>query len=168
LIKAILACDNSGGVSKNGTMPWPKNSRDLKWFKSNTAQNVVVMGSTTWDDPIMPGPLPKRVNVLATTREKDYPGAHKYIQGELAKEIQAVDEENKNKVTWIIGGPNIINQTLEIIDEFYLSRIPGNYSCDTFLPLKKIEQIFEKTWTENHVNVEFQIWKKRNKIETIS
>ena len=103
MIKAILACDNSGGVSKNGTMPWPKNSRDLKWFKSNTAQNVVVMGSTTWDDPIMPGPLPKRVNVLATTREKDYPGAHKYIQGELAKEIQAVDEENKNKVTWIIG-----------------------------------------------------------------
>ena len=34
--------------------------------------------------------------------------------------------------------------------------------------IKKIEQIFEKTWTENHVNVEFQIWKKRNKIETIS
>ena len=92
MIKAILACDNSGGVSKNGTMPWPKNSRDLKWFKSNTAQNVVVMGSTTWDDPIMPGPLPKRVNVLATTREKDYPGAHKYIQGELSKKIQAVED----------------------------------------------------------------------------
>ena len=97
-----------------------------------------------------------------------YKRQHKYIKGELAKKIQAVDEENKNKVVWIIGGPNIINQTLEIIDEFYLSRIPGNYNCDTFLPLKKIEQIFEKTWTEDHVAVEFQIWKKRNNVETIS
>ena len=35
-IKAILACDDYGGVSKNGTLPWPHNSTDLKWFKSNT------------------------------------------------------------------------------------------------------------------------------------
>jgi dihydrofolate reductase len=33
MIKAILACDESGGVSKNGTIPWPKNLKDLKWFK---------------------------------------------------------------------------------------------------------------------------------------
>ena len=36
MIKAILACDAEGGVGKNNTLPWPKNSRDLKWFKDNT------------------------------------------------------------------------------------------------------------------------------------
>jgi len=47
MIKAILACDDVGGVSKAGTIPWPKNSKDLKWFKDNTVGNIVVMGSTT-------------------------------------------------------------------------------------------------------------------------
>ena len=161
MIKAILACDDLGGVSKAGTMPWPKNSKDLKWFKKNTARHTVIMGSTTWEDPFMPGPLPNRTNILVTTREGDYPGAHKYIKGNLAKKIQGLEKKNQESTVWIIGGPNIIEQTLNIIDEFYLSRIPGKYDCDTFLPLKKIETLFEKTWVENHGSVEFQIWKKR-------
>ena len=168
MVKAILACDDFGGVSRGGTMPWPKNSKDLKWFKEKTTGHTVVMGSTTWEDPFMNGPLPNRTNVLVTTREGDYLGAHKYIQGNLAQKIQTLEGESKETTVWIIGGPNIIKQTLNIIDEFYLSRISGIYDCDTFLPLKKIEALFEKIWTENHGSLEFQIWKKRKSHETIS
>jgi dihydrofolate reductase len=165
MIKAILACDDEGGVSKDGTLPWPNNSTDLQWFKTNTAGHVVVMGSTTWDDPHMPRPLPKRTNVLVTTRKDNYPGADAYITGDLMHEIKLYAESNPGVITWIIGGPNIIEQTLGIIDEFYISRIPGKYDCDTHLPLKKIETLFEKTWSEEHPEVTFEIWKKR---ETIS
>ena len=56
-----------------------------------------------------------------------------------------LSEEHPDLITWVIGGPNIIEQTLGVIDEFYLSRIPGAYACDTFLPLKKIESLFERT-----------------------
>jgi hypothetical protein len=52
---------------------------------------------------------------------------------------------------------------MSIVEEFYLSRIPGNHGCDTFLPIEKIEKMFEKTWTEKHTAVEFQVWKKRKK-----
>lgn len=162
MIKAILACDDLGGVSKGGTMPWPKNSKDLKWFKKNTTGGVVVMGSITWEDPMMPGPLPNRKNVLATTRKKDYPGAHDYIDGVLSEEVRCIANKNKEKITWVIGGPNIINQLLGVIEEFYLSRIPGDYNCDTFLPIEKIEKMFKKDWSEKHDTVEFQIWKKDN------
>ena len=110
MIKAILACDDLGGVSKGGTIPWPKNSKDLKWFKKNTTGGVIVMGSTTWEDPMMPGPLPNRKNVLATTRKKDYPGAHDYIEGVLSEEVWCIANKNKEKTTWGIGGPNILNQ----------------------------------------------------------
>jgi dihydrofolate reductase len=161
MIKAILACDDYGGVSKNGTLPWPNNSTDLQWFKSNTAGHVVVMGSTTWDDPHMPRPLPKRTNVLVTSREADYPGANYYINGDLTTQLKELEARVPGIIVWVIGGPKIIEQTLGVIDEFFLSRIPGAYACDTFLPLKKIESLFERTWSEDHEEVTFEIWKKR-------
>ena len=160
MIKAILACDNSGGVSREGTIPWPKNIKDLNWFKKNTTNNVVVMGSKTWADPLMPWPLPNRINVLATSREIDFPGADKYICGDLNAELSKLKEEYINKIIWVIGGPNVIEQTVETIEEFYLSRIPGEYGCDGFLSLQNIEKLFKKTWFEKHEEVEFQIWKK--------
>ena len=161
MIKAILACDDTGGVSKDGTLPWPNNSTDLKWFKENTAGHIVVMGSTTWEDPHMPRPLPARVNVLATSREQDYPGAHGYINGDLCAGLRSLEVEAPDLITWVIGGPNIIEQTLGVIDEFYLSRIPGSYDCDTHLPMKKIETLFKVKWEEDHPEVKFQILEKR-------
>ena len=137
-IKAILACDDYGGVSKKGTLPWPHNSTDLKWFKENTAGHVIVMGSTTWEDPGMPRPLPKRTNVIATTRPAEYPGANKYISGDLNKSVVRISEEHPDLITWIIGGPNIIEQT------------------------KKIESLFERTYIDDtNELVTFEIWSKR-------
>ena len=161
MIKAILACDDYGGVSKKGTLPWPNNSTDLQWFKENTAGHVVVMGSTTWDDPHMPRPLPKRTNVLVTTRKDDYPGADGYISGNLLEEIKELEETCPGLIIWIIGGPNILEQCLGVIDEFYLSRIPGSYECDTHLPMKKIETLFKVKWEEDNPEVKFQILEKR-------
>ena len=57
MIKGIMAVDEKGGISKGKSMPWPKNTEDLKWFKKNTLNQVVVMGSGTWADPFMPTPL---------------------------------------------------------------------------------------------------------------
>ena len=165
MIKAILACDDYGGVSKNGTLPWPNNSTDLQWFKNNTAGHVVVMGSTTWDDPHMPRPLPKRTNVLVTSREADYPGANHYINGDLTTQLKELEARVPGIIVWVIGGPNIIEQSLGVIEEFYISRIPGAYACDTFLPLKKIESLFERRYVDDtNEDVTFEIWKKRKTV----
>ena len=164
MIKAILACDEAGGVSKDGTLPWPNNSKDLAWFKSCTSGHVVVMGSTTWEDPHMPRPLPKRTNVLVTTRMSKYinPSPDAYITGDLNIHLKALENKYPSLITWVIGGPNIVEQSLGVIDEFYISRIPGEYDCDTFLPIKKIETLFELNFEETHPEVTFQIWKRRN------
>ena len=65
MIKGIMAVDEKGGISKGKSMPWPKNPKDLKWFKDNTINNIVVMGRKTWEDPLMPTPLKLRINILA-------------------------------------------------------------------------------------------------------
>jgi len=163
MIKAILACDDSGGVSKDGTLPWPNNSKDLAWFKSCTSGHVVVMGSTTWEDPHMPRPLPNRQNILVTTRMSSYidPKPDAYITGDLNVHLKTLADENPGLITWVIGGPNIVEQSLGVIDEFYLSRIPGEYDCDTHLPMKKIETLFKVKWEEEHPEVKFQILEKR-------
>ena len=123
MIKAILACDDTGGVSKDGTLPWPHNSTDLKWFKDNTAGHVVIMGSTTWEDPHMPRPLPKRINVLATSRPAEFPGADKYISGNLNKSVERVAEEHLGLITWVIGGPNIIEQNQLCSQSYFISSV---------------------------------------------
>jgi dihydrofolate reductase len=75
--------------------------------------------------------------------------------------VRSVEQKYSGLITWIIGGPNVIEQTLGVIDEFYISRIPGTFECDAHLPIKKIESLFEKTWSKAHEDVTFEIWKKR-------
>ena len=80
MIKGIMAVDEKGGISRGKSMPWPKNSLDLEWFKANTINNIVIMGRKTWEDPFMPTPLKNRQNVLVTSKDKiNYPGADHYI-----------------------------------------------------------------------------------------
>ena len=91
MLKAIMAVDDQGGVSKSGSMPWPKNSNDLKWFKQNTLNSLVIMGRLTWIDPMMPKPLKNRVNILITNKSAlMYPGADKYISGDIKSKVRAI------------------------------------------------------------------------------
>ena len=157
-----MAIDDHGGVSKSGSMPWPKNSNDLKWFKQNTINGLVIMGRLTWIDPIMPKPLKNRVNVLVTSKSPLlYPGADKYISGEIILKVKEISQEYKALTKWVIGGPNIVNQLFDLIEEFYLTRIYGNYNCDTILDIKNIETkmtLYKKI--KNDDTCHFEIWKK--------
>jgi len=160
MIKAILACDNNGGVGNKGTLPWSHVKRDFQWFKDNTVGHVVVMGSATYLDPDMPKPMPKRKNVVVTSKPENCPLADDFINGDVIEGVRSVEQKYSGLITWIIGGPKIIEQTLDIIDEFYISRIPGEFECDAHLPLEAIEKKFFLTHEEKYPEVTFQIWKK--------
>jgi len=157
-----MATDDNGGVSKNGSMPWPKNSSDLKWFKKNTLNSVVIMGRLTWIDPFMPTPLKGRVNVLVTNQnEKNYSGVDEYIFGNLIDNVLELSNRYTNKDIYIIGGPKVLNQLFELIEEFYLTRIYGDFKCDKNIDLQKIQEsmaMIKKI--ENDQTCHFEIWKK--------
>jgi len=162
MIKAIMAVDDNGGISKGSSMPWPKNSNDLKWFKKNTLNQVVVMGSKTWEDPFMPTPLKERENIIITTKENSYyPGAKAYLKGNVVNEILNLEKKYSNKDIYIIGGPDIIKQTFDLFKEFYLTRIYGNFECDKFIDIKKISNtmsLIEKIDCDETCH--FEIWRK--------
>ena len=156
MIKAIMAVDEKGGISKGQSMPWPKNSIDLKWFKENTINNIVVMGRKTWEDPFMPTPLKSRINVLITNKNKEL------IEGaNVNNEIQNIQSEYINKDIFIIGGSEIINLTFNLIEQFYLTRIYGNYNCEKFIDVSLIENnlnMIKKI--DGDSTCHFEIWEK--------
>ena len=162
MIKAIMAIDEKGGISKDQSMPWPKNSIDLKWFKENTINNVVVMGRKTWEDPFMPTPLKSRINVLITSKDKELIlGADYYLSENVNNEIQNIQSEYIDKNIFIIGGSEIINLTFDIIEQFYLTRIYGNYNCEKFIDVSLIEKnlnMIKKI--DGDSTCHFEIWEK--------
>jgi len=162
MIKAIMAVDEKGGISRGESMPWPKNSIDLKWFKENTLNNIVIMGRKTWDDPFMPTPLKSRINILITSKDPQlYSGADYYFSGNINDKIIDIQTQYKNKDIFIIGGSEIINLTFVLIEEFYLTRIYGNYKCEKFINTSLIEKkmnIIKKI--DGDSSCHFEIWKK--------
>jgi len=133
MIKAIMAFDSKHGVGRNGTLPWPANKEDLKQFKEKTIGSTVIMGSNTWNDPCFPAPLKHRENIVISSKEKSfYPGADIIMQNINLEFIKWLDTTITNNI-WIIGGPSIIKQCEDIIEEFHITEIPGDFDCDTFL-----------------------------------
>ncbi len=161
MISAILACDDKGGVGKDGGLPWPKCEEDLAYFKRMTEGKTVIMGSSTWQSKGMPKPLPNRHNVVVTLSPDRHPGADDYIPyaniGLLAS-IKQLEDTRVPENVFIIGGANLINEVLLSIDRFYLSRIPGNYNCDTHLPLERIEANFHKTVVQKGKQATYETW----------
>jgi len=163
MIKAIMAVDEKGGISKDKSMPWPKNIADLKWFKKNTLNQVVVMGSGTWTDPFMPTPLKSRKNILITSKNSStYPGADQYLKGyKLLEEIKNLENTYISQDIFIIGGSEIINKSISIVQEFYLTRIYGNFKCEKFINLEAIEgnmSLVKKIHCDETCH--FEIWKR--------
>ena len=162
MIKAIMAVDEKGGISRGKSMPWPKNSIDLKWFKENTLNNIVVMGRKTWEDPFMPTPLKSRINVLITNKDqKIIGGADYYLRGDINNQIQDIQSKYTDKDIFIIGGSEIINLTFDSIEQFYLTRIYGNYNCEKFINISSIEnnmKMIKKI--DGDLTCHFEIWER--------
>lgn len=139
MIRAILAHDSQYGIGKNGDLPWPKNSEDLKWFKESTSDSTVVMGRSTWESlPFKP--LPNRHNVVVSSKMKVQYGVE-IIRPDIYKSRMNIMSQHED--VWIIGGAQLLESSLDIIDELWLNNVGGEYDCDVFLPYRKIESIFK-------------------------
>lgn len=159
MIRAILACDDEWGIGKNGDLPWPYNPADLRWFKECTTGGVVAMGRATWES-LPTRPLPNRNNVVITSSEQDKDqGSYHYVKFETAAAY--LQQMSLLQDVWIIGGAQLVEGLLPIIDEFWLSRISGNYHCDVYLPRDAIELGYEMTKSQREAGVYVETWSKR-------
>jgi dihydrofolate reductase len=157
-VNAIIAHDDKYGIGKNGGLPWPHNPADMKWFRDCTNGHVVVMGRKTWES-LGNKKLPNRTNIVVTRSDLNGAPDGKYY-GEMTNLIQMIKMEYPDLKTWIIGGADIYKQALPFCDNIYVTKVPGDYKCDTFVPIQEYLVGYAKMAKKEQDGLEFSIWRK--------
>lgn len=144
MINGIVAIEANFGIGLNGSMPWPKLVDDLKFFKNQTTNNVVIMGSTTWKS-LGYKPLSNRINVVLS-RTHDYSGTnladHTFSNSDTA--LTFCQNEYPEKEIYVIGGSQIYKTFMPAIKRFFVTEIESTFKCDTFFDYNYIKQNFSK------------------------
>jgi len=167
MISIVVAHDDCNGIGKDNKLPW-NCPDDLRFFKKLTTGHTVVMGYNTWVSlPVKP--LPNRLNMIVSAN-------HHVIEDEthpLDVLMIGSMELFKQYITnckvedmFIIGGAQIYKQALEmdIVDKMYITRIKGNYNCDTFFPMNLCQTIWDDWYVESFTDgcdlVTEQVWQR--------
>ena len=159
MINAIFAADSLGGIGKNGSLPWPKNSEDLRWFKQNTVGHIVVMGGNTWRDPLMPKPLPGRINVIITSQTVDTEGVIVY-NNDYKERLVELQSQHPDKDIYIIGGASLFNDARDLIERVVLTRFTESYDCDVDMNLDSYLEGFGLIEQAAKDSGLYQIWQR--------
>ena len=123
----IVAQAKNGVIGVNGALPWHL-SADLQRFKQLTIGNTVIMGRKTWDS--IGRPLPNRRNIVITrTHGLSLEGALTVTSLETALDSASNDLEK-----FIIGGAEIYNLAMPLVDTIEMTLIHEDVEGDTYFP----------------------------------
>ena len=106
-------------------------------------------------------PLLDRNNVVASSKTKSLLPGFKQTRDAIGFLNNA-----KNDI-WVIGGAGLFNQTLDLADELYLTRIEGDFNCTKFFPEFILQFELKSSTTpivENSINFHFEVWQLKTKI----
>lgn len=118
IISLIVAVSENGVIGKGNKLPW-KLSADLKRFKYYTKGKAVIMGRKTYES--IGHILPDRINIILS-QDKMYKPEKTIVFSAISDAINFVADNNLEEV-FIIGGANIYQQTFDIADRIYLTKV---------------------------------------------
>ena len=127
VLEAVVAMASNRVIGKDGDLPW-RLPEDLKWFKKLTLGHPIVMGRRTMES--LPGPLPKRRNVVVSRSLDEAPGGFELVRGCEEAIEHLADEET----VFVIGGARIYAEMIPRCEVVYLSYVFHPYEGDTQLP----------------------------------
>jgi dihydrofolate reductase len=147
MIAHIVAVAKNRVIGKGNTLPWILPD-DMKFFKQTTMGHHVVMGRKNYESiPVKFKPLANRVNIILTRTpdpitvftEAYYNGCFFYNSIQDALEFGKVC----GKDTFIIGGGEIYQQSIDLVDKLYVTEIDAEVEGDVFYP-----EIDKTIWIE--------------------
>ena len=145
MFKAIAAMDKNRLIGRGGGLPWPSIKEDFQWFKTFTANQYLVVGSTTYRT--LP-PLPDRKLLVLTDNFTDrwFNPFNDTAMCTLSY-VDVLKVAEKRDVI-VIGGAKTYELFMDSIDEFYITQVNGEYEGDTYMPelgkhLNKVSKFIE-------------------------
>lgn len=147
MIAAIVAISSDGGIGYQNRMPWPFLPQDMKWFRTLTTNNVVVMGSNTWRS--LPNKLSNRVNIIVSKNQFDG-SDHVYLTPDDA--ISSAQFLYPDKDIFVIGGQQLYESTFDLVEKFYVTHIDAQYKCDRFFNIQQIKDRFNTEITHHVID----------------
>ncbi len=162
ILSAITAIAQNNVIGKNNTLPW-RLPADMRFFKKTTMGHPVIMGRKTYES--FKKALPGRTNIVIT-RQENYSLPDAEVVHDLQDAIVRARELDR-KEAFILGGAQIYEQSLPLLDKLYLTRIYEDFEGDTLFPAFDLSE-WEMTGIEPHEPDEkndyfyaFQLWEKK-------
>ena len=157
-VNAIVAMDLNKGIGWENDLPWPRNEKDMNWFRRNTMGHVVVMGRKTWES-LGSKKLPGRINVVISKNQK-LEGPDRVISGDLHYILERLRYEYPFLHIWVMGGADIYLQALPHCDKLYITMMKNVYRCDAFLYDMHLEEFTQTDYIDDDENMTIQIRSK--------
>lgn len=127
----IVAVDKNWGIGKDNKLLVSIPS-DMKFFREETMNKVVVMGRKTLESFPNGLPLKKRTNIVLT-KDRNYKVKDAILVHsveELMEELKKYDSED----IYVIGGDSIYRQLLPYCDVAHVTKIDYAYEADSYFP----------------------------------
>ena len=130
-LSILVAMARNRVIGQNNQLPWHLPA-DLKHFKLLTMGKPIVMGRKTYES--IGRPLPGRTNIVIT-HQTNYQAPGAIVVNSVADALQICKNTNMiNNESFMIGGENLFQQTLEICQRMYITEIQKDFDGDTFFP----------------------------------
>lgn len=121
-MKSIVVVDNNWGIGKNNDLLFSL-KKDMEFFRKNTLNKVIVMGSNTLKSFPNGQPLKNRTNIVL------YPNAEKREDCIIVQSLEELSNTLKNYNTddiFIVGGAMFYRTMLPYCDTNYVTKV----DCD--------------------------------------
>ena len=149
-ISAIAAMSKNRVIGRDNQIPWHLPS-DLKFFQRTTTGHHVIMGRKNYLS--MGKPLANRTNIVIT-RNPFFISSGCTVVHSL-EEALSVAHQAKEEEAFIIGGGEIYQLAMHLLDRIYLTTIDTVVEGDVFFPefdLRDWKLVKEDAFLPDHKN----------------
>lgn len=146
-LTSIVAVNQDGVIGAGSALPW-RIRTDLKFFRDQTLDNVVIMGRKTYDS--LGSPLKGRLNIVVThgfglfNQTKNCLVAHSIEEAIAIAELKRL----RRQEVFVVGGAMMYNQFTKYVDRYLITDVyKAVPDGDTFFSKEIFDPI--ENWNTN-------------------
>jgi dihydrofolate reductase len=127
MISIIVAASTNNVIGTQGELPW-RLSDDLRHFKKVTMGKPIIMGRKTWES--IGRALPGRQNIVVT-RQSGYEAEGCDVVTSVRDAVSLAGDADE---VMVIGGSQIYDLALPMVQRLYLTRVHADVDGDAHFP----------------------------------